>query len=255
MAAGVTQATGSAFRRHHPGGAALWQRANYRQRTVDLSGGPAAAGGLLVTALAARSPSAGFVTGAAAALGVYDDLSGHTHARGLRGHAAALRAGVVTSGMVKMFGLAAAGLAAGPSRPRRSAAVVLDTVLIAGSANLVNLLDLRPGRALKVVAALGVPLAVAGGRSGEIAAGAAGVALVALPSDLGEHQMLGDCGANALGAAIGWSLAARLHGVRRVIAALTVVGLTVASERMSFTELIERTPVLAAVDGWGRRAT
>lgn len=199
-------------------------------------------------------PTVTFVTTAAAALGCYDDLAGHTHARGLRGHAKALRSGVVTSGMVKMVGLTTAAALAGPSRPRRPHGVALDVVLIAGTANLVNLLDLRPGRALKVVALAGLPLAVVTGSSGDVAAHAVGVSAALLPADLHETQMLGDCGANALGAALGWSLAAQLRGGARLAVAAVVVGLTVASERVSFSELIERKPLLAALDQWGRRA-
>jgi hypothetical protein len=192
-------------------------------------------------------------TVAAAGLGAYDDLAGHTHARGLRGHAMALRTGVVTSGLVKMVGLTAAGLAAAPSRPRRGGRLAVDVVLIAGTANLVNLLDLRPGRASKVVVGLGLPLTASTGPAGDLAAGVVGVGLALLPEDLTETQMLGDCGANALGAAIGWALAARLRGAGRGAAAAVVVALTVVSERVSFTELIERRPMLAAVDRWGRR--
>jgi UDP-N-acetylmuramyl pentapeptide phosphotransferase/UDP-N-acetylglucosamine-1-phosphate transferase len=195
------------------------------------------------------------VTSAAAALGAYDDLAGHTHARGLRGHAAALRAGVVTSGLVKMAGLTVVAALSAPTRPRRLANVAVDTVLVAGSANLVNLLDLRPGRALKVVAAVSVPLALGRETSSEMAAGAVGVTLACLPGDLDERQMLGDCGANALGAAVGWSLAMRLRGAARLAAAGVVVGLTVASERVSFSRLIDRAPALAAIDRWGRQLT
>jgi UDP-GlcNAc:undecaprenyl-phosphate/decaprenyl-phosphate GlcNAc-1-phosphate transferase len=240
-------------RRLRPGGAARWERVNFRQQPVDLAGGPGAAAGLL-TALAAVEAPAAFATAAtAAALGLYDDLAGHTHARGLRGHLVALRRGVVTSGAIKMLGLVAVGAVAGPSRPRRAASVGTDVVLVAGTANLVNLLDLRPGRALKVVLAVGLPFAVARGHAGDVAAAATGVALAMLPDDLGERQMLGDCGANALGAAIGWALAARLGRPGRLLAAATVVGLTLISEKVSFTALIDRQPALAAIDRWGRQ--
>ena len=64
--------------------------------------------------------------------------------------------------------------------------------------------------------------------------------------------MLGDCGANALGALLGTALAART-GLTGRLAALTVIaGLTAASERISFTQVIARTPVLRELDEWGR---
>jgi UDP-N-acetylmuramyl pentapeptide phosphotransferase/UDP-N-acetylglucosamine-1-phosphate transferase len=252
LAGGSAHLAAGAVRRRHPGGSVRWERDNYRGRRVDLAGGPGAAAGLLTAAVAAGSPAALIVTAAAAGLGAYDDLASHPQARGLRGHAAALRAGVVTSGVVKLVGLTAAGLASAPSRPRRAGSVVLDTVLVAGTANLVNLLDLRPGRALKLTAGIAAPMTTVNGAGGDLAAAVAGVTLGLLPADLGERQMLGDCGANALGAAIGWSLAARLSGVARCLAAAAVVALTVASERVSFTEVIERQPALAALDRWGR---
>jgi UDP-GlcNAc:undecaprenyl-phosphate/decaprenyl-phosphate GlcNAc-1-phosphate transferase len=253
LAAGASRAASIAVRRFHPGGSARWQRRNYRQRTVDLAGGPGAATGLLVGLVAARAPAGALAAGAAAGLGLYDDLAGHTHARGLRGHAVALRRGVVTSGLVKMVGLTVASVAASPSRPRRAAATLTDVVLVAGTANVVNLLDLRPGRALKVALATAAPIAAVEGRAGDTAAVATGVCLVLLPADLAEREMLGDCGANALGAVLGWALAARLGPRGRLIAAATVVGLTIVSERVSFTKAIESRPALAAIDRWGRR--
>jgi UDP-N-acetylmuramyl pentapeptide phosphotransferase/UDP-N-acetylglucosamine-1-phosphate transferase len=255
VAAGAAHLGTAVVMRARPGGAARWQRLNFRQRPVDLAAGPGAGAGLTAGLVVSRSPAALLVTGAAAGLGLYDDLAGQTHARGLRGHLAALRAGTVTSGMVKMVGLAAAAALSAPARPRRPLALATDVVLIAGSANLVNLLDLRPGRALKVALASSLPLASAHGPGGDAAAAVAGVSLVLLPADLGEQRMLGDCGANALGAAVGWSMAARLRRSHRFVAAAAVVALTAASERVSFTSVIERNAALSAIDRWGRRTS
>ena len=255
VAAGTGRAAAVAVRRAHPGGTTRWQRPNYRQRTVDLAGGPGAAAGLLAGLLTAPVPTAAVAAGAAAGLGLYDDLAGHTHARGLRGHAAALRRGVVTSGLVKMVGLAVASLVSSPSRPRKPARVLTDVVLVAGTANLVNLLDLRPGRALKAALAVAAPMTVVASAAGDAAAVVTGVSLMLLPADLGEQEMLGDCGANALGAVVGWTLAAHLGRSGRAVAAAGIVGLTLASERVSFSRVIESQPALAAVDRWGRRST
>ncbi len=235
---------------------------NFRGREVDLTGGPAGAAGAVVTSccclVAGGGPGALLVTVPAAALGLYDDLAGETHARGLRGHLRALREGRVTTGLVKMAGLAAAGTlaAAGSQHSRRRPVVevLLDGALMAGSANLVNLLDLRPGRALKAVGVLALPATVRTGRSGTAALAAAGTlatAAVLLPGDLREERMLGDCGANALGALLGWSLSAGSRPAR--IAALAgVVALTLMSERVSFSTAIDAAPVLRRLDQWGR---
>jgi hypothetical protein len=247
-----------------PGGAAGWRRRNYRDREVDLLAGPAVAAGAAVALLplaAAGRPGGVLVTAAAGALGAYDDLVGGRHARGLRGHLRALRSGQLTTGAVKLGGLtAAAGGAAA-----LDAGTVGGAPLVAGTANLVNLLDLRPGRALKATLGLCGALlavhAVRGLRGGhpDAAAGAAalavaGVAAVALPGDLAERTMIGDCGANALGAAVGAVAVATLSRRGRAAALTAVVALTLASERVSFSAVIERTPVLARMDAWGRRA-
>jgi hypothetical protein len=76
-----------------------------------------------------------------------------------------------------------------------------------------------------------------------------------MPADLGEQAMLGDCGAGTLGALLGW--AAGLSGSRRRRLLLTagLIGLTVASERVSFSEVIDGQPALRALDRLGRRRT
>ena len=250
------------------------QRTNFHGRTVTLAGGPALAAGATLGA-AAGAPSlavaaAAVTAGAAAgAVGFYDDLVGNRPeqkaAKGFRGHLAALRDGRVTSGLVKIGGVGAAGLAAAAllaadpavkarrrgGAVRATADVLLGAGVIAGTANLLNLLDLRPGRALKAGVLVGAPLAL--GRGGGVAAGALGAGAALLPADLGEEIMLGDAGANALGALLGVALTAKTGTKGRAAALLVLAGLTAASERVSFTKVIQETPWLRTIDELGRR--
>jgi hypothetical protein len=91
------------------------------------------------------------------------------------------------------------------------------------------------------------------GPAGGLVAGPLGATLGVLPADLGERVMLGDCGANALGALLGLRLAALPGRATRagLLGAVTV--LTLASEKVSFTRVIESTPGLRELDRLGRR--
>ncbi len=272
-AAGATLAVRGALDEEPPGGSRRWTRVNHRGEPVSLLSGPAAAAGLLAGGVVgASSPrgavAAGLATAAGATFGLIDDLAEDQdrRAKGLRGHLGALRSGHPTTGALKVLGIGAGALAAAavatPLRAadgsRRSALgwgadVAASGALIAATANLVNLLDLRPGRALKAVALAAAPMAVAGGEGAGTAAAVVGVASAGLEADLAERDMLGDGGANALGAMLGAAVV--LDAPRRVRLALLAgaVGLTVASERVSFTQVIARTPVLRELDAWGRR--
>jgi hypothetical protein len=149
----------------------------------------------------------------------------------------------LTTGAVKLLGISATGMLAAACLPRRRD-VLLDGAVIAGWANLVNLLDLRPGRALKVGLVGGLML----GRPGVV-----GACAVLLPDDLAERTMLGDCGANALGAVLGTALVTRVRSrALRLTVLAGLIGLTAASERVSFSEVIDRTPALRRIDQLGR---
>jgi UDP-N-acetylmuramyl pentapeptide phosphotransferase/UDP-N-acetylglucosamine-1-phosphate transferase len=199
------------------------------------------------------------------AFGVLDDLRGSGKRRGLRGHLGALAHGEVTTGTVKLAGLAASGLGAAVLEGGDPADVAINAALIAGGANLLNLFDLRPGRAIKVAtltagliavgSALSPGTAKAPGRLAGLQAVAvpAGAALALLPADLGERAMLGDAGANALGAMLGAAAAQTLPKSTRAGLLACIVALTVASEKVSFTRVIEATPALRWLDMLGRR--
>ncbi|HEY7361253.1 MAG TPA: hypothetical protein VH642_10600 [Streptosporangiaceae bacterium] len=259
-AAALARAGYAALRRRPPGGAAAWARTNHRGEAVTLLEGPAVAlGAALASAftpgLSPRSRAALVAAGAgAAAFGGYDDLAGRGDRRGFRGHLGALAGGEVTTGAVKLGGIGATGMVAAAVAGGRPADVIINAGLIAGGANLLNLFDLRPGRAIKVALAGGALLAGTGGPGAARAVAApVGAALALLPEDLGERAMLGDAGANALGAMLGAAAAASLPRPARVILLAGITGLTAASEVVSFTAVIERTPALRWLDMLGRR--
>ena len=243
-------------------------RTNHAGNPVSLAEGPVVAGGLLIAAAGVPGASARTAAiaavGAAGALGAVDDFAERGASKGLRGHLGALRRGEVTTGALKVLCIPAASVAAAAllrTNARTPLGRLADAVLaggvIAGTANLLNLLDLRPGRALKaglvLVAAqeaLDSRTAHAGSRA--LGGGVLGVAAAALPDDLRGETMLGDAGANALGAAIGLRSALTASRPRLVCELAALAALTLASERISFTRVIEQTPGLRELDALGR---
>ncbi|MBC7290056.1 MAG: hypothetical protein H5T83_01805 [Actinotalea sp.] len=243
-----------------------WARANHRGATLSLLEGPAVATGLvagaLVGARGARTAAACTVAAAGGAVfGLVDDLTEDRSRsrKGLRGHLGALARGELTTGGLKVLGIGATSLAAAALLPDRTAAgrlgrlvdVGVSGALVAVTANLLNLLDLRPGRALKAAGLAGLPMLP--GPAGPVAGAVVGAVGAALPDDLAEQDMLGDGGANALGALLGVGAVVATRRPGRLVLLAAGLGLTLASERVSFTEVIARTPVLREIDAWGRR--
>ncbi len=269
--AAAAGAAGRLLAAHPPGGAERWSRTNHRGEPISLLEGPAFVVGTvgalcLAPGLPLRVRGAAVLAGAAAgALGAYDDLADSSVRKGLAGHLGALARGEVTTGAVKVLGLAASGLVSsallargrpGAEVQRSSAARVVDVLVggavVAGSANLLNLLDLRPGRALKV-ALLPLPAALVAGPAALPLAITGGAAAALLPDDLGERTMLGDTGANAAGALLGVTAVAATGPRGRAALLAALVALTLASEKVSFTRVIEGTPGLRELDALGRR--
>jgi UDP-GlcNAc:undecaprenyl-phosphate/decaprenyl-phosphate GlcNAc-1-phosphate transferase len=257
VGAGLARAVYRRIGANPPGGARRWERINHRGGTVTLAAGPALAAGAAVgaafapgTAPQVRLAGAGLAA-AVGAVGLYDDLGGSAASKGLRGHLSALCKGEVTSGAVKVGVIGAAGLAAAAAVTDDPLDALVGGAAVAGHANLLNLLDLRPGRALKV-ALIHAPLALTG-PAGGIAAAGLGAGAAVLADDLGERTMLGDAGANALGAVLGLAIVARSGRVARLCHLGAVTALTLASEKVSFTQVIARTPVLRELDRLGRR--
>lgn len=264
--------------------ASQWERTNFHGVTVSLRGGVAMAGASVASAAVAsalsdqpRAALGGVVASLGGGLAGYiDDVDQGAHdggkvAKGLKGHLGALAHGQVTTGVIKIAGIGASALAASALVGSKATSVggkvadlALNTVLIAGTANLANLLDLRPGRALKATVLVATPLSYfscaaaktpASPASAQrlLASGLNAAAITALVEDLQETTMLGDTGANAAGALLGTSLAANDSWKLRLGTTLGVVGLILASEKVSFSKVIAANPALNWLDQLWRR--
>jgi len=248
----------------------LLARENYRGRMVATAAGivlPVAAvlveagravvatlgGGHQLTELRALPLLAALAFGL---LGLADDLVGSGHARGFRGHLTELAHGRLTTGGLKLLGGAAiAAVIAGSRDPNSIGRLLADAALIALAANLANQLDRRPGRVTKVAVVAFVVLALAATNEDTVEGVAViiGATAALFIDDLRERLMLGDVGANVVGACLGTSVVLAFSfpvrlGVLAVVAVLNLVG-----ELSSFTRLIEAVPPLRAVDRAGRR--
>ena len=197
-----------------------------------------------------------FACFAFAFLGLIDDLLGTDGDRGFAGHLNALRTGRLTTGAMKLFGggVVAIVLTAAPGEVsgRR---LLADAALVALAANLGNLLDRAPGRTIKVGLLAYVPIALAAGSApvGLALAPVVGAAAGLLPADLGERLMLGDTGANLLGAVLGLAVVLETSRPVRTVVLVVLIALNLVSERVSFSKVIDATPGLRHFDRLGRR--
>ena len=199
---------------------------NYRGLRLPLVGMLVALGGL-------RAPRrVAFTVTGIAVLGLADDLWSGPE-RGFRAHLASGR----STGVLKAVGIPVFALVATRS--------VSGAALVSLSANGLNLLDTRPGRALK---AFLVGAAVVRGPACRYVP----VAVLLAPYDLREMTMLGDAGSNALGAVLGYGSVARFTGRGRRLTIAALAGVTIAGEMRSLGELIERSPLLSYFDRLGR---
>jgi UDP-GlcNAc:undecaprenyl-phosphate/decaprenyl-phosphate GlcNAc-1-phosphate transferase len=174
--------------------------------------------------------------------------------RGWRGHGAATLRGELSTGALKAAGSLGLALLAMSYLGLSNARWLLAAAVLVLATNVFNLLDLRPGRATKAFVLLGAGLAIGAADVHPLwALGLfAAPALVAGAYDLRERAMLGDTGANLLGALAGLWLVLTLSGTGQLVALVLLLAITLYGELRSINALVERTSVLRQLDAWGR---
>ena len=232
---------------------------NYKQKEIPFSQGPLFLGSAVFAFWTAELfgffsrtyyPFL-FLLSGMALLGFIDDTLGGREAKGFRGHFRSLLHGKLTTGGLKATAGALLALVVASTMETQPAQILLAAVLIALTANTLNLLDLRPGRALKAWLGLVLLLFLVGGQLRWLLP-LLGASLIWAPLDLRAQAMLGDSGANCLGAALGYSLAQSLGWRWQLGTVILFLLLNLLSERYSFSRLIERNPLLRFLDRLGR---
>ena len=174
--------------------------------------------------------------------------------RGWRGHAAAARRGRLSTGVLKAAGSLGLALFAMSYLGLSNGRWLLAAAVLVLATNVFNLLDLRPGRSTKAFVLLGAGLTI--GSTDVRPLWALGLfaapALVAGVYDLRERAMLGDTGANLLGALAGLWLVLTLSDTGQIVALALLALITLYGELRSISTLVERVPVLRELDSWGR---
>ncbi|MFN7148963.1 MAG: hypothetical protein ACK4V6_05740 [Microthrixaceae bacterium] len=188
-------------------------------------------------------------------LGLLDDLAVDEHESGYRGHVRALLRGRLTAGSLKMVaGPTIAILVVFPVATDSTVRLLLDGALVALAANLANLFDRAPGRVTKVSLIVAAVILVASAGAGStmgVAVLAGGAAALLVP-DLRERLMLGDAGANPLGATLGLATVLTFSPAARTWVLVVLVLLNLISERVSFSSVIARVAPLRMLDHLGR---
>lgn len=189
-----------------------------------------------------------------ALIGLLDDLIGNKNIKGFKGHFSALLKGTLTTGGLKaIIGVLVASIA-GLVISESFVEAIVNLFLIALFTNLINLLDLRPGRALKAyfIFSTFFLLTAINNNFNTIIFSSIGIAFVSFPYDIKARAMMGDIGSNTLGITLGFYCAISQTLTIKIIYLIILVFLHIVAERDSFSKIISNNKLLNYIDNLGR---
>jgi UDP-GlcNAc:undecaprenyl-phosphate/decaprenyl-phosphate GlcNAc-1-phosphate transferase len=196
-----------------------------------------------------------FAICAIAFAGLLDDLIGNKQVKGLKRHIVRFIKGELTTGFIKAFIGTAASIIISIEISVTLFDFMLNVLNIALFTNALNLMDLRPGRCIKVFSTLGFIILLT--NLNEI--------LVLLPLivvltasiiyaryDLKEICILGDTGSNILGITLGYFSSITYETIDKIIIFFALFTINALAEKFSITKIISNNRVLNYLDNLGR---
>ena len=185
--------------------------------------------------------------------GILDDIIGNRDVSGLKGHFKSLFKGKLTTGGFKALFGGFIGIVISIAISKNIYDIVINTLIIALSTNLMNLLDLRPGRAIKGYLVISLVLLFTLGEYTR------NLLLLILPNvvayfnqDLKAKAMMGDTGSNVLGISIGILFVMGYSLKVRLIWLAFLIFIHILTEKYSLTKIIENNKFLNFIDKLGR---
>lgn len=185
--------------------------------------------------------------------GILDDIIGNRDVSGLKGHFKSLLNRKLTTGGFKALFGGFIGLVISIAISKNIYDIVINTLIIALSTNLMNLLDLRPGRAIKGYLVISIVLLFTLGEYTR------NLLLLIFPNviayfnqDLKAKAMMGDTGSNVLGISIGILFVMGYPLKVRLIWLAFLIFIHILTEKYSLTKIIENNKFLNFIDKLGR---
>lgn len=196
-----------------------------------------------------------FITVIIGLTGLLDDIMGNKESQGFKGHLKTLLKGRLTTGVIKIIiTFLVTVIILLKMGTYNIIEIVINTAVILLMTNLLNLLDLRPGRSIKFFIFTSVCLI-----SRKIYAAIYFfpyylILLFYLPHEMKGRVMLGDSGANLLGAVLGFNIILLIdYFYIKVSILLLLIFFNLISEKYSFSTIIQKNPFLKWIDELGRK--
>lgn len=194
-----------------------------------------------------------FAVMAMAFAGIMDDAIGNRDVTGLKGHFLSMFKGRLTTGGFKAVLGGFIGIVVSVAVADNILGVVVGTLVVALATNFMNLLDLRPGRAIKVYLIISILVLIFAGDFNRQ------LYMLLLPGvvsyfifDLKALSMMGDAGSNVLGVFIGVMIVISFSIQVQLVCLVGLIAIHVLTEKYSLTKLIEQNSVLNFIDKLGR---
>ena len=186
-------------------------------------------------------------------VGIIDDSLGNRGVTGLIGHFKALFKGSLTTGAFKALLGGFVGLTLAVTLSKSIPNIIVATLVVALSTNMMNLFDLRPGRAIKAYVILAIIIFLASAKfNREVMMLIVPAVLAYFYFDLRALTMMGDAGSNDLGVSIGVFIVSSFDLPVQLVSLVLLVAIHVLTEKFSLTKIIENNKFLNYVDKLGR---